>query len=142
MGNTPTQQPYEGDSPSGEDSPAGASLRETVVGYVRGALAGLRRRVSVFPSLELGSAFSVSEADVAESRRLRTPDADESDGQGQSLASIPDRDLPLVEPARDTGQENAPDLEATEDEDGRLAIYYPDSADARITSDTWETVEP
>ena len=139
MGNTPTQQPFEGDSPGADESGAGASVRETVVGFVRATLDSVRRRISVFPSLNLASAFVVDDDDAAvvESRRLRPASPDEAD---DTHAALPARSLPLVQPARDTGQENEPDLEATE-EDGQLSIYYPDRANARITSDTWEDVE-
>ncbi|AQL41321.1 hypothetical protein BV210_00700 [Halorientalis sp. IM1011] len=142
MGNTPTQQPYEGDSPEGDGSGAGTSVREAVVGFVRSTLDGLRRRLSVFPSLNFGSAFVVDDAPVAEQRRLRPARSDADDHpHDETITAFPERQRPLVQPARDSGQENAPDLEATE-EDGRLAIYFPERADAHITSDTWEAVEP
>ncbi|RXK49162.1 hypothetical protein [Halorientalis pallida] len=140
MGNTPTQQPFEGDSPDADEPGAGASVREAVVGFVRSTLGSVRRRLSVFPSLNLASAFVVEEADVAESRRLRPATRDEEGATDDTQTTFQNRSVPLVQPARDTGQENAPDLEATE-EDGRLSIYYPDRTDARITSDTWEDVE-
>ncbi|SEP22872.1 hypothetical protein SAMN05216388_10494 [Halorientalis persicus] len=142
MGNTPTQQPFEGDSPGADESGAGASVRETVVGFVRATLDSVRRRVSVFPSLNLASAFVVDDDDAAvvESRRLRPADPDEGDDADDTHAALPARSLPLVQPARDTSRENGPDLEATE-EDGQLSIYYPERANARITSDTWEDVE-
>ncbi|WP_424019069.1 hypothetical protein ACOZ4N_06250 [Halorientalis pallida] len=141
MGNTPTQQPYEGDSPGADESDAGGSVREAVVGFVRSTLGRVRRRISVFPTLNLASAFVVDDTEVADSRRLRPAHRDEDVDPDDTQPALPDRSLPLVQPARDTGQENAPDLEATED-DGQLSIYYPDRADARITSDTWEDVEP
>jgi hypothetical protein len=142
MGNTPTQQPFEGDSPDADESGASASVRETVVGFVRSTLDSVRRRLSVFQSLNLASAFVVEESELADSRRLRPADRDEeaSEDHGDPPPAFPERSVPLVQPARDTGQENAPDLEATE-EDGQLSIYYPDRSDARITSDTWEDVE-
>ncbi|SDE79265.1 hypothetical protein [Halorientalis regularis] len=141
MGNTPTQQPYEGDAPGADESGAGGSVREAMVGFVRSTLESVRRRISVFPSLNLASAFAVDDTEVADSRRLRPAPRDEETGPDDTQPALPDRSLPLVQPARDTGQENPPDLEATED-DGQLSIYYPDRADARITSDTWEDVEP
>jgi hypothetical protein len=142
MGNTPTQQPFEGDSPDADESGAGTSVREAVVGFVRSTLDGARRRLSVFPSLNLGSAFAIDDRNVTQSRRLSRAGSDEAPSPNdEPPARFPERQLPLVQPARDTDRENAPDLEAAE-EDGRLAIYYPDRRDARITSDTWEAVEP
>ncbi len=142
MGNTPTQQPFEGDSSDADESGAGASVRETVVGFVRSTLDSVRRRLSVFQSLNLASAFVVEESGMADSRRLRPADRDEttSDDHREPQTAFPERSIPFVQPARDTGRENEPDLEATA-EDGQLSIYYPDRVDARIESDTWEDVE-
>ncbi|MFB6084736.1 MAG: hypothetical protein ABEJ94_10885 [Halorientalis sp.] len=142
MGNTPTQKPFEGDTPEGEESGVGTSVREAVIGVVRSTFDGVRRRLSVFPSLNLGSAFVVDDAPVAERRRSRPARSDGDDGAEEgAIAPFPDRQRPLVQPVRDSGAENTPDLESTE-EDGRLAIYYPEQTDARIASDTWEEIEP
>jgi hypothetical protein len=96
----------------------------------------------VFPSLNLASAFAVDESDVPESRRLRSADSNE-EGRPENCdteTTFPNRSLPLVQPARDTGSTNEPDLEARKN-NGQLSIYYPDRTDARITSDTWKDVE-
>ena len=147
LGNTPTQQPFEGDAPDVDESGPGTSLREAVVGLVRSALDSARRRLSVFPTLDLGTAFVADESEVADDHRLRVHGgtdegaADDTGSETEALVRYPDREVPLVQPARDTGRANAPDLEASE-ENGRLAIYYPEQSGARITSDTWEEVEP
>src|SRR6056297_2860320 len=61
MGNTPTQQPFEGDSSDADESTAGASLWTNVVGAVHSFAAGVRRRLSVFSGLDFGRAFRLDE---------------------------------------------------------------------------------
>lgn len=148
MGNTPTQQPFEGDSSDADESTAGASLRTKVADAVHSLVDGVRRHLSVFSGLDIGRAFRIEDESFAPNNRLPGEVADE-DGQSRpalpqigrvSTDGFPKRDRPLTQPVRDREFDNAPDLEATE-EDGRLSIYYPDADDATITSDTWERVQ-
>jgi len=148
MGNTPTQQPFEGDSSDADESTAGASLWTNVVGAAHSFVAGVRRRLSVFSGLDFGRAFRLDEESFDRNDRLPGEVADE-DAQDRpplpqlgtaSTDGFPKRDRPLTQPVRDREFDNAPDLRASE-EDGRLSIFYPDADDATITSDTWEHVE-
>ena len=148
MGNTPTQQPFEGDSSDGDESTAGASLWTRVTGAVHSFVAGVRRRLSVFSDLDFGRAFRVDDGSVDRRSRLPGEVADEDAHDRPPLPQVgtstsdgfPKRDRPLTQPVRDREFDNAPDLEACE-EDGRLSIFYPDADDATITSDTWEDVQ-
>ncbi|MFB6179528.1 MAG: hypothetical protein ABEI77_07390 [Halorientalis sp.] len=146
MGNTPTQQPFEGDSSDADEPIAGASLRRSVVRAVHSFVDGVRRRLSVFSGLDFGRAFRIEDDSFVAEGRLPgdvPPDAERPrlpEVETSSAEEFPTRDRPLTQPVRDRAFENAPDLEASE-ENGQLSIYYPDSDDATITSDTWERVQ-
>ncbi|WP_136715537.1 hypothetical protein [Halorientalis salina] len=146
MGNTPTQQPFEGDSPDVDEPTAGASFTRRVADAVHSVVDGIRRRLSVFSGLDFGRAFRIEDESLVRDDRL--PDTTDGETEPPQLPQVghastdgfPKRDRPLTQPVRDREFENAPDLEATET-DGKLSIYYPDSDDATITSDTWEPIE-
>jgi len=147
MGNTPTQQPFEGDSSEADESPAGASLGRRVASAVHSFVDGVRRRLSVFSGLDFGRDRRVEDDSFGTTNRLPGEVADDPTTTRPRLpgpdatttSEFPKRDRPLTQPVRDRKFQNAPDLEATED-GGRLSIYYPDCEDATITSDTWERV--
>jgi hypothetical protein len=144
MGNTPTQQPFEGDSPDVDEPTAGASFTRRVADAVHSVVDGIRRRLSVFSGLDFGRAFRIEDESLAHDNRLPADDEAERPQLPQvghaSTDGLPKRDRPLTQPVRDREFENAPDLEVTET-DGKLSMYYPDCDDATITSDTWEPIE-
>lgn len=148
MGNTPTQQPFEGDSSDADESTAGASFRSRVAGAIHSVVDGIRHRVSVFSGLDIGQAFRIEDESFGTSNRLPMRDDENGPASRPRLPQVrpshadtfPKRERPLTQPVRDRQFENAPDLKATE-EDGNLAIYYPEFDDATIVSDTWERVQ-
>lgn len=144
MGNTPAQEPCEGEHPGGNDEAGAASLSARLRGVARRVAAGIRARVSVFSNLDLGAAFSAADeerpaANRGDSDEPRLP-ATARAGNSVSVAGLPARSHPFTEPPRDEEANNEPDLRARK-EDGQLSIYYPDRPETAITSDTWDRVE-
>lgn len=140
MGNTPTQQPFEGDSSDADESSAGASLRDRVASAIHSFVAGMCRRLALF-----------TEVDSRESSRVEdsfVPAAGESSQHAEPRPTpLPETDTPVVaageqshtRPVDAVGFETAPPVEATQ-EDGQLLLYAPDAEDPTIRSDTWEYV--
>lgn len=136
MGNTPSQRPFEGEDSEGGMPDAAPTAFGRFARATRSVVAGLRRRLSVFPNLDLAAAFRFEEN--GEMPR-RPPEDDDANLPATSESALPARDRPFTAPARDDTA-NPPDLAARE-EDGRLSVYYPDREGAEITSDTYERVE-
>ena len=145
MGHTPSQQPSDGDPErvptTGDDAAVVGRVRRRLTAFVD----GVRRRLSVFSDLDLAAAFSVEDesTDV-----LGRPSRGQSEEEPlpvqrteETALAIPERAVPFTRPARDTDDENPPDLECTE-QDGSLSIYHPEHEGAEITSDTYHRVEP
>lgn len=138
MGNMPSQRPLEGED-AAADAPDGAP---TVFGRVtratRSLVADVRRRVSVFPDLDLAAAFRIGDDGDQPRRPPDDRSASSANLPATSDAALPARERPFTSPAR-SGTANPPDL-ATTEKDGRLSVYYPDRDGAVITSDTYERV--
>jgi hypothetical protein len=145
MGNTPAQEPREGESAGGRDSAGGGSLFARLGGLARRVAAGFRARVSVFSDLDLGAAFSAAaeeriDANGGEREEPRLPATAGRSTDSVSVTGLPARSRPFTEPARDEDGKNGTELRARKEE-GQLSIYYPDRPETAITSDTWKRVE-
>lgn len=57
-----------------------------------------------------------------------------------SISDLPTRSRPFTYPTRNHAESNTVDLVAIESDD-RLTVTHPDNAEAKITSDVWESVE-
>lgn len=142
MGNTPSQQPFDGDAPETETAAEGPLLGRLRQGLA--ALAdGVRRRLPVPSALEPTETSRGRDDPADTSGRSPTSTSEQTTGANRTdgAAPLPARPVAFTRPARDLNEANPPELEATE-ADGRLSIHHPDHDDAEITSDTWHPVEP
>lgn len=144
MGNTPTQEPVDGEPAGGGEPAAGTSLSERLGGLARRVAGGIRARLSVFSDLDLGAAFGVVDEERLDQNRgdREEPRLPACTGTSNSVTSVsvdglPARRRPFTEPA---DASNDSELRARK-RNGQLSIYYPDRPETAITSDTWERVE-
>ena len=144
MGNTPSQQPFESDSEEGVASAPERPLAATVVRATRSVVAAVGRRVraalpSALAGTRHGAAGDEPSTELPRPQSAQLPQTSD-DTTRRSMTDVPARETPFTRPADDDGDDNGPDLRATES-DGNLAIYHPDCPGASIESDTWERVE-
>ena len=136
MSITPVDKPPDGDDNSEDARSRGpASLRE----YFSRFVSWLVERAPVVHRPERArDGTPRDEASIrAREERVRAVDVNDE----RSFAGFPERERPLVYPARDLPGINTPDVVCVETECG-LRLSVPENPDATLTSDVWTTVDP